>query len=337
MAELSSPGRLLQKQPALLDGALVLGAPAADRKALGARRYFTFQAGPAEPALERGTLPAPGSEQTVVLYAPKGSSRRRMMLRIAAAHLAETGGTIALVGEKKGGIKAARTDLRNLFGQCAVAQVGYHCQLLTARVPSSDTTTASFQLAEFQLAEHMTGFDTGLGFDAFSLPGTFAEGRLDVGTARLLEVWSPPTEGRLLDLACGAGPIGVWAKRKQPNLEVVLSDVDHLAIASATETAHRANANVQLIASDGYDAITGPNRFDQIVSNPPFHQGLATNHEVPERFVRQAPQYLTPNGSLWIVANHFLPYEGWMRETFSDVKSVMEDKRFKVLRASKAR
>ena len=45
--------------------------------------------------------------------------------------------------------------------------------------------------------------------DLTSGSGVFAQGRLDVGTAVLFRETEPPTGGRILDLGCGYGVIGL--------------------------------------------------------------------------------------------------------------------------------
>ena len=45
--------------------------------------------------------------------------------------------------------------------------------------------------------------------DLISGSGVFAQGRLDIGTSVLFRETEPPAAGRILDLGCGYGVIGL--------------------------------------------------------------------------------------------------------------------------------
>ena len=229
----SAPTQLALEVEGFIDGALVIGAPPADFAHLTkAARLFSFLE---QPGAECGIAPAAGDEARILLYLPKGKRRRDYAFAIAAERLGQSG-TLAVVGERSGGIKAARKALRRYFKDVHVRSVGNHCQLLTAHGALSGAVDMAAWGTQSQLE---------LGFDIYGYPGTFSEGRLDEGTQRLLEVLELPAQGTLLDLACGCGVIGVWAKQKQPALAVTLSDIDHLSIAAAKETASAAGAGVE--------------------------------------------------------------------------------------------
>ncbi|MFT5359129.1 MAG: 16S rRNA (guanine1207-N2)-methyltransferase [Polyangiales bacterium] len=315
----SAPTQLALQVDGFTEGALIIGAPPADFEYLsGASRFFSFLQ---QPGAECGLAPALGEEPRVLLYLPKGKRRRDYAFALAAERLAQTG-TLAVVGERNGGIKAARKALRRYFKDVHVRSVGNHCQLLTAHGALSGAVDMSEWRSQSRLE---------LGFDIYGYPGTFSEGRLDEGTQRLLQVLELPAQGKLLDLASGCGVIGVWAKKKQPGLAVTLSDIDHLSIAASKETAAGAEAEVECIAADG---IPAGRTFDVIVTNPPFHQGVQTEYETTERFLSDVPKALNPGGRFWLVANNFLPYEGWLKDNFADrVAKRFEDKRFKVYEA----
>jgi 16S rRNA (guanine1207-N2)-methyltransferase len=90
--------------------------------------------------------------------------------------------------------------------------------------------------------------------------------------------------------------------------------------------------NVQLLPSDGTRAVLSQ-RFDLVVTNPPFHQGGIQTTEIAERFIREAAQVLLPRGRFYLVANRFLKYEPTLRACFKTVEEVGGTTRYKVLRA----
>ena len=92
--------------------------------------------------------------------------------------------------------------------------------------------------------------------------------------------------------------------------------------------------NASVVVSDVASAVIDE-RFDVVVSNPPFHVGKATNLELPLQFIRDAFEVLNPKGRLYLVANRTLPYESMIAEQFGSVQTVHDGVRFKVLSAIK--
>jgi 16S rRNA (guanine1207-N2)-methyltransferase len=74
-------------------------------------------------------------------------------------------------------------------------------------------------------------------------------------------------------------------------------------------------------------------RFDIVITNPPFHQGVGVDYEVACQFVRAAAQVLRPGGHLFLVANRFLRYGDLVKEVFGGVETVYADNRYHVLAA----
>jgi 16S rRNA G1207 methylase RsmC len=98
--------------------------------------------------------------------------------------------------------------------------------------------------------------------------GVFARGRLDGGTAVLFRETEPPIGGRILDLGCGYGVIGLAIAACSPDAVVTGVDVNRRAVLLATENA------ATLGVSDRYAALTPDDvpadaTYDEIWSNPP--------------------------------------------------------------------
>jgi 16S rRNA (guanine1207-N2)-methyltransferase len=74
-------------------------------------------------------------------------------------------------------------------------------------------------------------------------------------------------------------------------------------------------------------------RFDVVITNPPFHQGVGVDYEVACQFVRDATRVLRPGGRLFLVANRFLRYGDLIREVFGNVDTAHADHRYHVLTA----
>ena len=125
--------------------------------------------------------------------------------------------------------------------------------------------------------------------------GVFSKGEIDKGTALLLENL-PPLAGRVLDLGCGWGAVGVTLKAAQPHLDVVMCDVNERAIGLSQRNLRENGLTARVCLSDGLSAFEGEN-FEAVVSNPPIRAGKQVIYDL----FRQSFDHLTPGGRLFLV------------------------------------
>jgi 16S rRNA G1207 methylase RsmC len=109
--------------------------------------------------------------------------------------------------------------------------------------------------------------------------GVFARGRLDVGTAVLFRETDPPTGGRVLDLGCGYGVIGLAIAVAAPTSVVTGVDVNERAVLLANENAERLGV-ADRYAARTPDAVPEDATYDEIWSNPPIRIGKQALHEL---------------------------------------------------------
>ena len=124
--------------------------------------------------------------------------------------------------------------------------------------------------------------------------GVFSRDGLDRGTALLLDAL-PALSGRVLDLGCGWGAVGVALGAKYPALEIVMTDINARAADLARRNLEANGVRAQVLQGDGFDPVSG--RFDAIVTNPPIRAGKAVIYALFDR----ARDYLNPGGSLYVV------------------------------------
>lgn len=124
--------------------------------------------------------------------------------------------------------------------------------------------------------------------------GVFSRDGLDRGTEILLNAL-PPLVGRVLDLGCGWGAIGVALGKRQPALELVMTDVNARAVALARRNLAANGVRGQVVQGDGYAAVAGT--FDAIITNPPIRAGKALIYGLFDG----ARERLNPGGCLYIV------------------------------------
>ena len=159
--------------------------------------------------------------------------------------------------------------------------------------------------------------------------GVFSRDGLDRGTEVLLEAL-PPLEGRVLDLGCGWGAVGVALGKRYPALDIVMTDINSRAVELARRNLAENGVTAAVLQGDGFDAVEG--RFDTIVTNPPIRAGKAVIYGL---FAR-AREYLEPDGALYVVirkqqgAPSALKY---LKEIYSRAETVDRASGFHVLRA----
>jgi len=107
-----------------------------------------------------------------------------------------------------------------------------------------------------------------------------------------------PDEGRLLDVGCGYGVVGVVAARLRPGLRVFMTDVNERAVRLAKRNVERFGlVNAGVLAGDLYGPVEGE-VFDVVVSNPPFSAGW---QRVVEPLVAGAVEHLVVGGLFQVV------------------------------------
>ena len=86
-------------------------------------------------------------------------------------------------------------------------------------------------------------------------------------TEELMTLIKEP-KGRLLDLCCGSGAIGISLKKRYPELDVTLADISEGALEVAKQNAQDNGVDVRFVQSNFLDSVEGT--FDLIVCNPPY-------------------------------------------------------------------
>ena len=163
----------------------------------------------------------------------------------------------------------------------------------------------------------------------FTDAGVFSRDGLDRGTEVLLNAL-PPLSGRVLDLGCGWGAVGVALAARWPELDVVMTDINSRAVELARRNLAENGVTATVVQGDGFAAVEG--RFDTIVTNPPIRAGKGVVYGL----FAQAKDYLKPGGELYVVirkqqgAPSALKY---LKETYTLAETVDRGSGFHVLRA----
>lgn len=270
-----------------------------------------------------GVLPEACVAADVVLAVPKGT-QAQVFGFARAAHAVRDGGRVWLVGAVDEGVKSAAKRMAAL-GAVRKVDAARHGASFVVDDVRHERCDVEAWVTRTEL--DVPGGPLGVA----SLPGVFAGGALDDGTRMLLDTFGATIPASVLDVGCGAGIVGTWLSRAGAE-QVVMVDAAAVAVEASRRTVEAAERRgVEVRASDVYTAVEG--RFAMIVSNPPFHQGAHTDHDVAARLIEQAPRYLADGGVLRIVANRFLRIPHRLDAVFGSHRVLAEDGRFRVYEA----
>ena len=285
------------------------GVAAAVREAGGGARFWHRFAREGRSA--SAWTPA-GPFDAATLRLPKAKDELNMAVH-AAVSVLDVGAPLWVYGANDEGAGSAGRVLEPLMGSARTVEAGGRCRVLEAVRPV-DLPNLRGTLLDWRRS---TSLELPGGSRVWiSYPGVFAHGRLDAGTRTLLEAMRTiPVAGRVLDFACGSGVVGAFILELEPTTCVDFLDADAVALEAAGENV----PGSRLIPSDGFEALEHE-RYDLIVSNPPYHEGKAQTGRTIERFVRGAPDHLEAGGSLVFVTQRRLPVASLMEATFSKVE-----------------
>ena len=161
--------------------------------------------------------------------------------------------------------------------------------------------------------------------------GVFSRGEVDFGTDALLRALPEEMTGRVLDLGCGWGAVGVSVGKKYPGCRIVMSDVNERALDLARKNAAANGVRADAVQSDGLEKVDGV--FDYILTNPPIRAGK----QVIYRLFAQSAEKLTENGALYLVIRRQQGAESalkYLKTIFVEAETVEKSGGFWVIRCS---
>ncbi|ELY4057092.1 16S rRNA (guanine(1207)-N(2))-methyltransferase RsmC [Cronobacter sakazakii] len=256
---------------------------------------------------------------TLIYYWPKNKPEAQFQL-MNLLSLLPVGTDVFVVGENRSGVRSAEAMLE---AYCPLNKVdsARRCGLYHGRLEKQPEFNADGWWGEYQVDD----------LTIKTLPGVFSRDGLDGGSDLLLSTLSPHTKGKVLDVGCGAGVLAAVLASHSPKVRLTLCDVSAPAVEASRATLAANGFEGEVVASNVFSEIKG--RFDMIISNPPFHDGMETSFEAAQTLIRSAVRHLNIGGELRIVANAFLPYPNVLDETFGNYEVLAQTGRFKVYRA----
>lgn len=255
---------------------------------------------------------------TLLYYWPKNKPEAQFQL-MNILSLMPSGVDVFVVGENRSGVRSAEQMLAD-YAPLNKVDSARRCGLYHGRLEKQPRFSLESWWAEYSID----------GLTIKTLPGVFSRDGLDVGSQLLLSTLTPHTKGKVLDVGCGAGVLSAALASHSPKVRLTLCDVSAPAVEASRATLAANGLEGEVFASNVFSEVKG--RFDMIMSNPPFHDGMQTSLDAAQTLIRGAVRHLNSGGELRIVANAFLPYPKILDETFGFHDVIAQTGRFKVYR-----
>ena len=267
----------------------------------------------------------------VLLLPPRQRDEARALFAHALARVRDGGTVVASVANDEGA-KSAQADFARIAGPLDVRSK-HKCRVFWSRPGQAGDAALAAQWRTLDAPRVIADGRF------LSRPGVFAWDRVDPASKLLAEYLPDDLHGRAADLGAGYGYLSAELLQRCPGITALDA---YEAEARALDLA-RANlaplAGRVAIDFRWHDVTAGlPDRYDTIVTNPPFHaHSRAGRPDIGRAFIAAAAQALEPGGRLWLVANRHLPYESVLDAQFGEVRIVAQRDGFKVVAAVKSR
>ncbi len=170
----------------------------------------------------------------------------------------------------------------------------------------------------------------GKSFEFLTASSVFSKRKIDSGTRLLIESMVLPEKGCVLDIGCGYGAVGITVAKLNPNLHVVMTDVNARAVRLAKKNVELNRVtNTEVRYGFFYEPVEDL-KFNSILSNPPVSAGMETVKSI----IVGAPSVMAASGSFQMVIRSkigakLLP--ALFDETFGNCEVVARESGFRVL------
>lgn len=164
--------------------------------------------------------------------------------------------------------------------------------------------------------------------------GVFSKNNIDEGTYAFLKVLIPlKLQGRILDVGCGYGALGLTLASFIPETTFTLIDVNERALELTKFNIKQLELkNVTCLQSDIYQNVEG--KFDSVVINPPIRAGK----QIIYQMFKGAYDYLIDGGSLFIVirkSHGAFSARDYIESVFGNCTLLKRDKGYYIYQANK--
>lgn len=173
-------------------------------------------------------------------------------------------------------------------------------------------------------------------FTFHSCKGVFSNDKIDEGTKTLLHAVikeHPSLQGKVLDIGCGIGVIGIILQFTYKNLHLTMADINQTAVQLTKQNLQKHNLSATVIESNLYQSVT-EKEFDFIITNPPIKAGKKTLWQ----FVLEGYHYLKDQGKIILVIRKKHGQESlfkFMQQTFGNCQILKRESGYYILQSTK--
>ncbi len=164
-----------------------------------------------------------------------------------------------------------------------------------------------------------------------SKPGVFGWNKIDQGSQLLIEQLPlvlncslPLGKLSVLDLGCGSGYLTLASCSAET--QILSTDNNAAALEVTTDNLKQAQLNFRVTPSDAGKELN--EKFDLILCNPPFHSGFGVDHDLTDKFSREASRLLATGGTALFVVNQHVPLSRIALNHFRQVNLVINNGHF---------
>lgn len=145
-------------------------------------------------------------------------------------------------------------------------------------------------------------------------------------------------DGKMVDLGCGNGIVGLVALAQNPSALISFIDESHMALASSRMDVEincpQDLPRASFVVNDSLANIA-PDSLQAVLCNPPFHQQQTITDHLAWNMFSDARRCLAHGGELRIVGNRHLNYYPKLKHLFGNCEQLAGNNKFVVLRAVK--
>ena len=246
------------------------------------------------------------------------------------------GGSFYLVAKVRKGAKSYMRRISETIGPAKViSKSGGYWLMRAERSPVKAAVPIDLSVYEHTVETQLRGRK----YTFCTRAGIFSRKEMDDGTRLLIESVEIQPMNSVIDVGCGYGPIGIAAAHLASVGRVVMVDTNARAVECASRNIvahhlHHARKNgkprVEAIVSDRFDAVRGE-RFDRVVSNPPFHSGV----DVLYPLVDEAYAHLRFHGRMYLVLMRYVGIKRHIEKVFGNCEVVAHEGKHTVLTAER--
>jgi 16S rRNA (guanine1207-N2)-methyltransferase len=174
----------------------------------------------------------------------------------------------------------------------------------------------------------------GIHFEFLTASGVFSKKHVDLGSRLLIESMVLPQKGYVLDIGCGYGAVGIAAATFNPDLRVIMVDVNERAVRLARQNAEKNYvSNVEVKRGYLYEPVKDL-AFSCVLSNPPVSAGM----ETVKAIISEAPAHMASKAMFQMVVKSKVGGKRLLmvfEEAFGNVQILARKSGYRVLMSEK--